>query len=168
MSDPVNISYRWDRDNIERLFRVSYRYLFEHSSRRYIGWLFIALSQFGVVAAFKQRAFGLLIFSTVMLIYWYYGKRVIAKRRMVRAFERAPFQDKEIRISASESGLDITASETPVHWNWDAIDAVISAGDDILLQKSPHFYYIPAGGFTDIEAKSRFKALAKRHGKLSS
>lgn len=166
MSSPIRIRYRWDRENVERLFGSSYRYLFEHSFRRYIGWLFIILSQFGVVAAFKQGAFGLLIFSTLLLLYWYYGKRVIAKRRLLKSYSSSPFKDQEISIEASDSGLAIHALGTTVHWDWEDIDELISIGDDLLLHKAPHFYYIPASGFVSLEQKSRFKSLAKQHGRL--
>ena len=166
MSKLIKISYKYNRENIDKLFDSSYKYLFDHSRKRYVGWFFIALSQFGVVAALKKGAFGLLIFSTLVLIYWYYGKRLIAKKRAINSYEKSPFKNQDIKITASESGLDIDSSDTPTHWNWDEIDEVVSAGDDLLLHREPHFYYIPASGFSSLEEKSRFKSLAKKFGRL--
>jgi hypothetical protein len=167
MSDPVRIRYVWNEENIEKLFASSYQYVFTHSARRYVGWLFIALLQFGVVAALKQNAVGLLMFSSIMLVYWYYGKKIIAHRRAIASFEASPFKDQEIRIDADEDGLEIHSHEGGAQWAWDEIDSVVGLGDDILLYKAPHSHYVPSGGFTSIEAKSQFKSLAKKHGKLA-
>ena len=166
MSDPVKIAYLWDRENFEKVFDLSYKYLFDHSSKRYIGWFFIALLQFGVVAAIKKGFFGLLLFSSLVLLYWYYGKKVIAKKRAEKVFEHSPFKNKTIHILAKEDGLDISGREGNTFWQWNEIDEVISLGDDLLIHKYPHFHYIPASAFTSIEEKNRFKKLAKKHAKL--
>jgi len=166
MSEPVRISYRWSRENVEKLFAASYDYQFRHSSRRYIGWLFIALLQFGVVAALKKGFIGLLLFATLTLLYWYYGKKLIARRRAMRSFEASPFREETITIEADEQGLKIRSHAGVAQWRWEEIDAVTALGDAALIYKAPHAHYIPSGGFTSIEEKSRFKTLAKAHRKL--
>ena len=166
MSEPIEIQYLWNRENVEKLFESSYKYLFNHSAKRYIGWLFIALLQFGVVAALKKGSVELLLFSSIMLLYWYYGKKVIAHRRAENSFENSSFRDKTIHIDASDKGLDIRSNEGGIHWNWDEIDEVIPLEEDIILYKDPYFHYIPAQGFASIEEKSRFKSMARSHGKL--
>ncbi len=166
MSEPVRISYRWDAQNVKRLFDASYRYQFEHSAKRYIGWFFIALAQFGVVAAMKQGGFGLLIFSTIVLFYWYYGKKAIAKHRAKASFETSPFKDKTITMEVDDDDFTIDAHDEQVHWSWEDIDEVIPLGEDIMLYKYPYFHYIPANGFASLEEKSRFKSMARAHGKL--
>ncbi len=168
MYEPVNITYTWNRENVEKLFDTSYSYLFKHSSRRYIGWLFIAILQFGVVAALKKGSIAILLFSSIVLLYWYYGKKLIARRRALNSFERSPFRDKKIEINVSDKGFDIRGTEEPVHWSWEEIDEVIPAGDDILLFKNPNFHYIPSSGFSSLEMKSAFKSLARKHDKLKS
>ena len=167
MSDPIRIRYTWSRDNVEKLFASSYTYLFGHSGRRYVGWLFIALLQFGLVAAFKQGTTGLLMFSAIVLIYWYYGKRFIAHRRAIASWKASPFRDMTITILADEEGLTIHCDGGEAQWSWETIDGVTGMGSDVLIHLAPHFYYIPEGAFGSIEAKSRFKALAKSHGKLT-
>ena len=160
MSKNIEIVYIWDKNNIEKLFNASYKYLFENSYKRYIGWLFIALLQFGVVVAFKNGTFGLLLFSTIVLIYWYYGKKYIAKKRAVNFFEKSPFKDKKIKISANKSGLKIDSINSNF-WKWEDIDKVVSINDDILLYKEPNFHYIPSSAFKSIDDKTHFKKLAK-------
>ena len=166
MSEPIRIQYVWDRENVEKLFESSYKYLFNHSAKRYVGWLFIALLQFGVAAALKKGSVELLLFSSIMLLYWYYGKKVIARKRVESSFESSPFRDKTIRIDVSDKGMDIKSNEGMIHWSWDEIDEVIPLEEDIILYKNPYFHYIPSQGFTSIEEKSRFKSMARSHAKL--
>ncbi len=168
MSDPIRITYDWSRENVEKLFDSSYKYLFNHSSRRYIGWFFIALLQFGVVAALKKGSVGLLMFSTIILIYWYYGKRLIARRRAIASWQASLFRDKTITILADDDGLEIRSDAGDVQWSWDEIDEVVGIDGDVLVYRAPHFHYIPEGAFGSIEDKSRFKSLAKAQGKLAA
>jgi len=166
MSKPIQISYIWNKENVEKLFDASYRYQFNHSAKRYIGWLFIALLQFGVVAALKKGSIAVLIFASIVLLYWYYGKKLIARRRARRSFEYSSFRDKTIHIEVDDKGFEIKSNEGRTQWRWDEVDEVISLGDDIMLYKYPNFHYIPSKGFISIEEKSHFKTLAKAHGKL--
>ncbi len=163
MSKPVEIRYRWNRENLERVFDSSYRYQFENSHKRYIGWFFIALMQFGVVAALKGGSFGLLLFSTIVLIYWYYGKKMIAKRRAISSFESSEFRDRLIEMSVDEEGILIKPHTL---LKWDEMDEIRSIGDDIMLYRHPNFHYIPLSAFGSIKEVSKFKSLARERGKL--
>jgi len=166
MSEPIRIRYRWDRENVEKLFETSYRYLFEHSARRYIGWFFIALLQFGIVAMYKKGAPGLMLFASLALLYWYIGRKGLARRRALRSWEDSPFRDREITILADEEGLEIDSQSGGARWSWDEIDGVVPLGEDLLLLHHPHLHYIPASGFESVEARSAFKSLAREHGRL--
>ena len=166
MSDSIRIRYVWNRENVEKLFESSYRYLFEHSVRRYIGWFFIALLQFGIVAMYKKGAPGLMLFASLALIYWYGLRKWLARRRALRSWEHSPWRDQAIRIIADEDGLEIHSPNSGEQWSWEEIDGVVPLGEDILLLREPHLHYIPASGFGSIEARSAFKSLAKRYGKL--
>jgi len=168
MSKPIKISYIWNRENIDKLFEASYKYQFNNSAKRYIGWLFIAIMQFGVVFALKKGAFELLLFSTIMIIYWYYGKKIIAKRRAKRSFEESPFRDKKIEMSIGNDGFNLAPFESKdssqnTHWSWDEIDEIINLEDDIMIYKYPHFHYIPNNGFQSAKEKRKFKSLAKKY-----
>jgi hypothetical protein len=66
----------------------------------------------------------LLIFSTIVLLYWYYGKRVIAKRRAIRAFESSVFRDKLIEMSVDDEGIVIKPNKK---LDWGEMEIVSSA-----------------------------------------
>ncbi len=163
MSDPIHIEYIWNRENVGRLFEASYRYMFEHSARRYLGWFFIALLQFGIVAMYKKGAPGLMMFASLALIYWYGLRKWLARRRALRSWEHSPWRDQSIRIRADDDGLEIHGG---TRWHWEEIDGVVPLGEDILLLHEPHLHYIPASAFRSIEERSAMKSLAKKHGKL--
>ena len=165
MSKPIKISYIWNRANVEQLFEASYKYQFNNSAKRYIGWFFIALMQYGVVVALKKEAFAILLFSTIVLFYWYYGKKWIAKRRANKSFENSPFKDKRIEMSIDKNGFTLLSNHNE-KWSWDEVQEVIVLGDDIMLYKYPYFHYIPTNGFESLEEKSRFKSLVKKYGRL--
>ncbi len=167
MSEPIHIRYTWNRENVQKLFESSYKYQFENSAKRYIGWLFIAILQFGVVAALKKGDFSLLLFSSIVLVYWYYGKKIIARKRAERAFETSSFRDKTIFIDVSDEGFEIKGKEGRVQWSWDEIDEIIVLDNAMMLYKYPYFHYIPDSGFHSIEDKSRFKKMAKAHHKMA-
>jgi hypothetical protein len=166
MSKTIKISYRWDRENFEKLFDASYKYQFNHSAKRYIGWLFIAILQLGVVAALKKDSVALLLFASLVLLYWYFGKKFIAKKRASKVFNASPFKDKTIRIEVDEDGFKIQNQESNVAWHWDEIDEVTALNEDVIIYKEPNFHYIPSSGFSSIEDKSHFKTMAKSHHKL--
>jgi len=165
MSKPIKVSYIWNRENVESLFEASYKYQFNNSHKRYIGWFFIAIMQFGVVAALKKGAFELLLFSTIMVVYWYYGKKIIAKKRAKKSFETSKFKDKKIEMLIDEDGYTLL-SPYQEKWSWDDVQEVIELNNDIMLYKHPNFHYIPEKGFESMEEKSRFKSLVREYGRL--
>jgi len=165
MSKPIKISYIWNRENVDSLFEASYKYQFEHSRKRYVGWFFIALLQYGIVVALKKEAFAILLFSTIILFYWYYGKKWIAKRRAEKSFEHSEFKDKKIEMLIDKDGYTLLSPHQE-KWSWSEVQEVIVLGDDIMLHKYPNFHYIPEKGFESMEEKSRFKSLVKQYGRL--
>jgi hypothetical protein len=166
MSSPIVLSYTWSRDNVEKLFDALYTYEFNHSIKRYIGWFFIALSQYAVIVAVKKNSFALLLFSTLMLVYWYYGKKMIAKKRAFASYEKSPFKDKKITIRVDNNVLTIQNDKEET-WTWQDIDRVVSLDNDIIIYKTPYAHYIPSSAFKTLEEKSLFKTLAKKNGKLA-
>ena len=158
----INIEYKFNKANALKLFESSYKYFFNNSNKRYIGWLFIAILQFGVVAALKKGSIGILIFATIVLIYWYWGKKVIAKKRAIKAYESSPLKDKTIKIKVNKDAIEVNNQS----FSWDKIDRVIPIYDDILILQGDNYYYIPSNGFKSLEEKSWFKKLAKELGKV--
>jgi hypothetical protein len=166
MSDTIHIEYIWSRENNQKLFEASYRYMCEHSARRYVGWVFIILLQFGIVAMFKNGTSGLLMFSSLALIYWYVGRKWLLWRRAMKSWQNSPFRDQTVTIEAGPNGLSVHTLQSTMHLPWEDINTIRSLGDDILLLQEPHLYYIPASGFASLEDKSAFKTMAAKHGKL--
>ena len=173
MSNPIKVSYIWNKSNVDKLFDASYKYQFENSGKRFMGWFFIALLQYGIVIALKKDAFAILLFSTIILFYWYYGKKWITKKRADKSFKDSEFKDKKIEMTIGIDGFSLVPFGTETsdsknyeYWSWDEVQEVIVLGDDIMLYKHPHFHYIPANGFESMEEKSRFKSLAKEYGRL--
>jgi hypothetical protein len=154
---PINIKFKWDKDTLLNSFEAIYLDEYKNSPKRLMGWIFIAMAQFGVVAALKKSSFGLLIFSTIMLVYWYYGKKYIAKKRAVKAFENDPLKDKDISIKADKEGKSLENQ----FWRWEDIESVADVENGFLLIKEPKHYFIPSKGFKSFEDKSRFKSFFK-------
>jgi len=161
-SEPIKISYIWNRENFLKAFEKSYRYQYKNSIRRYIGWFFIVMAQFGIIGMLKGGSFGMLMLFSILLFYWYIAKKWLIKRRDLKEFEKSPLKDKEIDLKITQDGIH----EGDIFIDWDKIDGVVPMEDDILLYYEDKDFYIPSSAFKSIEDKSRLKELAKQKGKL--
>ncbi|MCB4766178.1 MAG: YcxB family protein [Sulfurovum sp.] len=161
-SKPVTICYCWDKENFEKAFVHAYEYQFKHSVRRYIGWLFIAMVQFGVVVVLKGGSVGLLLFSTILILYWYFIKRWLIYRRTLTSFKHSEFRDMPIALEANKDGIKQHGTVIP----WKEIQRVIFLDDAILLYNKDKTFYIPHSAFSSLEEKSRFKSFAKEKERL--
>ena len=160
-SDTVEISYVWDRENLEKSFEKAYTHYYKNSARRYIGWFFVALAQFGVVAALKKGSVALLLFATLLLLYWYVVKKWLLRRRTIRAFEKAPLKNKKIRLTVTEEGIVQDGETIP----WDAVEGVESIDGDIVLYSGGKNFYIPRSGFRSSEDLEKFREIVTEKGK---
>ena len=129
-----------------------------------MGWFFIALLQFGLVAAVKQGTIGLLLFSSIVLFYWYFLRKMLARRRAFKVFNESSFKDKKVYIDVDEKGFEVLNHEGKRVLEWKDIKEVMPVGDDILIFSPPNFYYIPSGAFASIEDKNSLKKLARKEG----
>ena len=159
---PIEISYIWDRANFQKAFEKSYTHEFKNSARRYIGWFFVAMAQFGVVGAFKGGSVGLLMLSSILILYWYVIKKWLIKRRAVNAYEKSPLKDNKINLEIGDDSI----KQDNISISWEKLKGVVSIEDDILLYYNDKDFYIPLNAFKTIEEKSRLKTLAKEKGKL--
>ena len=94
MSKQVEASFVWSESVALRSSELFYKYEFRHSYRRYLGWLFIAMAQFGVVGALKHDAYGMLIVSSFLLLYWYGVRWQLRKRLVLSQFSGSPWLTK--------------------------------------------------------------------------
>ncbi len=160
--NPIHISYKWDRENFEKAFSKSYNHQFKNSTRRYIGWFFVALAQFGVVAALKGGSVGLLMLSSILILYWYVIKKWLVHRRAVRAFENSPLKNSHITLQIDEEGIKQNAMQI----SWQELQGLVPIEDDILLYHKEKAFYIPSDAFASYEERSVLKTYAKERGKL--
>ncbi len=161
-SNPINISYKWDRENFEKAFAKSYTHQFKNSARRYVGWFFIAVAQFGVVAALKGGSVGLLMLSTLLIFYWYVVKKWLVHQRAIKAYENSPLKDSEITLLVDDEGIQ--QNDTTI--SWQDLQGVVPIEDDILLYHKEKAFYIPSKAFASFEDRNALKTLAKKRGKL--
>ena len=159
---PIEITYIWDKENFEKAFAKSYIHQFKHSARRYVGWFFIALAQFGVVAALKGGSIGLLMLATILILYWYVIKKWLVQQRAIKAYENSALKNSQIKLYITEDGLKQESTLIP----WQEIQGLVPIEDDILLYYKQKAFYIPSNAFTSIEEKSALKGLAKEKGRL--
>ena len=166
MSKVVKLDFIWDKNIATKSFDELYRYEFNHSAKKYIGWFFIALLQFGVVATFKKGNASLLIFSTIVLGYWYFFKKMIAKSLFLKRFENDPLKDKKISLEADEKGLYFKNQNS--FWKWSEIESLVDVKNGLLLIKHPNHYFIPLSAFKSFEDKNDFKMLYKEGNNTQS
>ncbi len=162
ISKEIKISFIWNKDNFLKAFESAYSYEFKNSVRRYIGWLFIAMAQFGVVFALKGGKIALLMLSTILIIYWYYIKKILIKRKALKEFENSTLKNKKINLIFDEDG--IKQNEKLIKWR--DVKGIVEINDGFLLYINSTIYYIPFNAFTKIEDKSELKKLLKEKGKL--
>lgn len=162
ISKPIKISYQWDRENFQKAFKNSYTHQYKNSARRYVGWFFVALAQFGVVGALKGGSIGILMLSTILIFYWYVGKKWLIERRATKTFENSPLKDKTIKLEITHEGIKQNDSFV----SWEEIQGVVPVENDILLYYKNSAFYIPATAFESFDEKSSLKSLAKEKGRF--
>ena len=160
--EPIEISYIWDKENFEKAFSRAYTYQFKNSTRRYIGWFFVALAQFGVVAALKGGSIGLLLLSTILILYWYGIKKWLVHRRAMATYENSPLKNSQIKLQITQEGVE----QEHTFISWQDIKGLVPIEEDILLYYNEQDFYIPSNAFKSIEEKSTLKSLAKEKGRL--
>ena len=154
----LNISYKWDKKTYIQGSKSLYYDLLRNSPKRFIGWFFIGLSQFGLVAFYKKGAFGLLLISTIFLIYWYILRWQIRKLLLINAFNKSPLKDKTIQIELDDKV--ITINQNPIKWS--DIQRVLLENVGFLLYYNDEFIFIPKSAFNDDDEKEFLKIIKKK------
>ncbi|WP_201353708.1 YcxB family protein [Hydrogenimonas urashimensis] len=165
MSEPssIHVSMTWDEATFLEGAKIAYDVDMRHSWRRYAGWFFIALTQFGVVGAIRHQAIGLLLVSTLLVIYWY-GLRWPLRRRMLRRFFRShPDAGKTLEISLLKEGVCV--KEGCIPWNR-FLRAILSPKGYLLQLDDGTFLYLPRRIFPDSDTRNAF--VAEIREKISS
>jgi len=158
MSNPITINYTWDKETFLKASHAAYKYEMKHSPKRFLGWIFIVMTQFSVVAAMKKEAVGLLLISTFLTIYWYFLRWPMRRAMLSKSFDAITDANHTFNITASQEGLMIDEHMTP----WDKVLEVVSLEEGYLLYHSDTFVFFPVYAFKNLEEKNRFAALAKQ------
>ena len=153
----INFSYKWDKPTYLKAAKIAYDYEFKNSKKRYIGFFFIALTQFGVVAMFKKGAPGLLLISTFLVLYWYFLRWKLREATIKKAFDKLPNANMQYSVVADDSGITINSQLI----KWDDVIKVVSLSDGVLIYTKDNFFFFPANAFKSLEDKNSFSKLAK-------
>jgi len=157
ISKTINISYTWDKETFLKASKAIYDYELNNSNRKYWGWLFIALLQFGVVAALKKEAVGLLFISTFLVIYWYMLRWSLRKRFISKTFDKSPNANHNYNVVLDLKA--ITIDNNPILWS--DIKKVISLKEGFLLYHKDEFFFFPSSTFKDMDERNEFASIAK-------
>ena len=159
MSKPVTFSYVWDQETAIKASELFYRYELKHSPKRFLGWFFIAMSQFGVVGALKHDAYGLLVLSTVFLVYWYYLRWIIRKRIALKHFRSSTAAGMTFKITVQKEGI----LQNDLLLSWDDIDTVVELEEGFLLYTKQGSLFFPREAFESSKIRQHFRTIVKSH-----
>jgi len=160
--NPVEIHFKWSKPLAVKASKLYYDWDMRHTSKRYIGWFFIALVQFAIVGVLKHNVFGLLYLSTFLVLYWYYIRWYIRKRLIVNYYEKSGIHGEEVTFRLTEEGL--WYGETLI--DWEHIFKVVKFDDGILLQTLNSTLFFEKNAFDSYDALQRFMELMRRHEKV--
>ena len=162
MSKKIEVSYIWSKELALKASKLYYDYDMRHSSKRYIGWLFVALTQFAIVGALKHDAYGLLYIATFLVFYWYYGRWYLRQRMMQRYYAKNSTDGKKIDFTLDEEGLHYEEQLV----SWDDIIKIIKFDDGILIQTNNSTLFFQNEFFASSKDRVHFVELAKKKGKV--
>ena len=155
----INFNYKWDKPTYLTAAKVAYDYEYKNSKKRYIGFFFIALTQFGVVAFFKKGAPGLLFISTFLVLYWYLLRWKLREVSIKKTFDKLPNANMQYSVTTDNNGITINSQIV----EWSNVTKVVSLSDGALIYTKDNFFFFPANAFKSLEDKNSFSKLAKEH-----
>ncbi len=162
MSKSIELELVWGKEEALKGSKLYYDYDMRHSAKRYIGWAFVGLVQFGIVGALKHDSFGLLYISTFLVLYWYYGRWYLRKMMIERFYKKSNSKDTTLKLSISKEGLQIKEERI----SWDAVVKVIETEEGFLLNTTENILFLEKSFFQKPEDISYFKSLLKEKKKL--
>jgi len=158
MSKPIAINYTWSEDVFISASKATYEFELKHSPRRFLGWFFIGLTQFGVVGALKKDAYGLLLIASILVIYWYILRWPIRRYMIAKTFTASHHKDHKFNMLASKEGIEVDSTLI----KWKAITEVILLENAFLLYHGTNFLFIPHTAFESEDEKERFVLLTQK------
>jgi len=162
MSKSIVLSLEWSNLLALKASKLYYDYDMKNSAKRYIGWFFIAMMQFGVVGALKHDAFGLLFIATLLVVYWYYGRWFFRQKMLQRFYDKMPSVSEKLTFKVDTTGLYHAQTLIP----WEEIIKVIVFDDGILTQTHDTTLFFQNSAFENFEDRKCYLEMAKEQGKL--
>jgi hypothetical protein len=157
MSKTIKLSYIWDKETYLKASKLAYDYELKKSNKKFIGWFFIALTQFGVVAAMKKGSIGLLLISTVLVVYWYFLRWPLRKKVIERTFEKLKNANQKYSVESTENNIAIEGKDIP----WSEITQVLAQDDGIFIYLNQDSIFIPNVAFKEFEERNEFLTILK-------
>ena len=162
MSKEISIRFYWSKELAIEASKKYYDYDMHHSSKRYIGWFFVALVQFAIVGALKHNAYGLLYLSTFLVAYWYYGRWYLRKIMIEKFYDKQNIDQTQAEFTLKQEGLyngDFCIC-------WDDIFKVIKLEEGALVQLSNSTLFFKRDAFRSSKDMQSFFTIMKNNGKL--
>ncbi len=158
---PIGLSIDWNEAAFLQGAKLLYDTTLKHSPRRFLGWAFIALAQFGVVMAVRQGTVGMLLLGTLLSIYWYFLRWPLRKAALLREFRRSATAGKRLGVVLRDEGIAIDGETVA----YDAVQRVLAALQGYVLLIGDGFLFVPDSAFSDAKTRERFSsALIERVG----
>jgi hypothetical protein len=159
---PIDISFVWNKDLAIKASKLFYDWDMKNSGKRYVGWMFIALTQFAIVGALKHNVFGLLFVSTFLVLYWYYIRWYVRKGMIVKYYDKSGVDDTQVHFKLTTDGLYYGDDLI----DWDHIQKAIKFDDGILLQTINSTLFFEKSAFKSYEEMQRFLNIMMQYGKV--
>jgi hypothetical protein len=153
----VKISFLWDYETFLKANEEIFNYEIKLGKRKYIGWFIIALLQFGVVAVFKKDNAALLIFSTILLVYWYVLKWQIVKLSLKKVFSKDPFANKIVTLFIDKNNFILNEKSFPLS----SIKKPVKLKSGYYFTIENKSFYLPYKVFKSSEEKNKFISFFK-------
>jgi len=162
MSKSIEVKFTWSKDLAIKASKLYYDWDMKSSGKKYVGWIFIAMMQFGVVGALKHDSFGILFISTFLVIYWYYIRWFVRKRMIVKFYEKSGLDDTNVVFVLQDDGLHY--NDTVI--DWDNIYKVVKFDDGILIQTMDSTLFFQRESFKSYKDVQRFMEMMKNRDKV--
>jgi hypothetical protein len=153
------VKFKWDKKSFVEASLFAYRYELSKSPKRFLGFIFIAMSQFGVVALLREGQSGLLLLSSILLIYWYFLREKIRKKIYEKSFRG----DIEFTLRVDESGLNINGLDL----KWSDILKIIEFEYGFIIYYQNQYLFIPNSAFDNKQRDDFISILRKKNIKIS-
>ncbi len=162
MSKSIHATIKWDEKQALKAAELVYKHDMRHSPKRYTGWLFIALMQFGIVAALKYNSFTLLVVSAFLVFYWYVLRWWLRKRLIEKFYKKKDIRPTTLHLYCNEEGISIQKQQI----KWSDVAYAFETDTAILIQTNEELLYIPLDSFDSLDDVDACYELLKKHACL--